>query len=155
VSYLNQDTSVASELSWDDDNNNVFLAWSLEDDRALYEGYKTGKSIEELCLQLRRGYQGVKMRIKAINNPDNKAFLRLFGGLVGDALEESEGSLSASAKKNGDVRALRPCCDVIERILWDKSLNVDDFSFIYRDRYVCLTSFFFFIAFTYHISFIS
>ena len=32
-------------------------------------------------------------------------------------------------------KPLRPCNEAIERILWDKSLNINDFTFIYSDRY--------------------
>jgi hypothetical protein len=63
---------------------------------------------------------GVQARIKKLTNPDHKAFLRLFGGSEVDATKKV---------------SLRPCKDVIEKILWDPALSVEDFSFGYSDRY--------------------
>ena len=53
--------------------------WNLEDDQLLYEGVKANIPIETLCITLKRGYQGVKSRIRHLNDPKHKAYMRLFG----------------------------------------------------------------------------
>jgi uncharacterized protein (UPF0248 family) len=40
-----------------------------------------------------------------------------------------------SARVGGATGGLRPCRDVIERILWDPALDAKDFVFGYRDRF--------------------
>lgn len=53
--------------------------WTLEDDKTLYEGFKVGKNLEDLCVTLKRGYQGCKARLNHLNNPNHKAYMRYFG----------------------------------------------------------------------------
>ena len=100
-------------------DDNVYLPWTLEDDKMLYELYLNRSSLSDICINLKRGEIGVKSRLKNIMNPNHKAFLRLFGGV------------EVSTK----LAPFRPCKDVIERILWDPGLNSSEFSFAYTDRY--------------------
>lgn len=122
LSLSNDDPSSSSDIAkqvsalFDD---NVFQRWSLDDDRTLYEGFVAGRTVEDLCSELKRGYQGAKARLRHIQDPTHKAFFRLFGGDP-DCVERKV--------------SLRPCGDVIQRILWDKLLDVNDFSFVYEDR---------------------
>ena len=113
------------------DDDNVFKRWSVEEDTILYQGHKNGVPLEELCITLKRGFQGVKARLKHINNPDHKAYLRLFG----TTMNKSYGILDVDINKPLTSVYLRPCGEVIGRILWDPSLDLKDFSFIYSDRY--------------------
>lgn len=47
--------------------------------------------------------------------------MRLFGAKV--------------AEEDAVLKPLRPVQDVIQRLLWDKSIDVEKFSFMYEDRY--------------------
>mmetsp|Transcript_7899 Transcript_7899/g.8043 ORF Transcript_7899/g.8043 Transcript_7899/m.8043 type:complete len:314 (-) Transcript_7899:148-1089(-) len=114
-------TALQNEFS-DEVEDNIFSPWSLEDDKTLYEGYKHGKSNDELCEILRRGPTGVKSRIKHLNNPDHRAFRRLFGS-------------KTELHNDRDLIALRTCRESITRILWEPYLSIDDFSFVYTDRF--------------------
>lgn len=100
-------------------DDNIYMPWTLEDDKMLYELYVNKMSLLDMCQSLKRGEVGVKSRIKHILDPEHKAFHRLFGG--------SEVSTKLSP--------FRPCKDVIERILWDPILKSSDFSFAYKDRF--------------------
>jgi hypothetical protein len=114
-------------VEWDDENNNTLMPWTIDEDKQLLEGIRKGMSVEDLCLLLKRGYQGVRLRIKAINNPKHRAYMRLYGGKDWSIGEEMRGTL-------------RPCRDVIQRILWDPLLDINDFSFVYTDRWVWAAS---------------
>jgi len=103
-------------------DNNVMMRWTLEDDKILYEGFKVGESLEDLCDTLKRGYQGCKARLNHLNNPNHKAYMRYFGTKIEESSEVERISL-------------RPCMDCIERIIWDPLLDINDFSFIYEDRF--------------------
>ena len=61
----------------------MFCRWSLEDDKILYDGAEAKIPLEELCISLKRGYQGVKARLNHLNNPKHKAYKRFFGTLEG------------------------------------------------------------------------
>jgi uncharacterized protein (UPF0248 family) len=104
-------------------DDNVSMRWSLEDDKVLYESFQSGVSIEDLCVTLRRGFQGVKARLNHLNNPKHKAYMRYF------RTEEKV------LKTELESISLRPCKDCIERIIWDPALDINDFSFIYLDRF--------------------
>ena len=56
-----------------------------------------------------------------INDRDHPAFVRLFGAKVSD--------------EDAVLTPLRPVQDVIQKLLWDKSIDKDNFSFVYEDRY--------------------
>ena len=56
-----------------------------------------------------------------INDRDHPAFLRLFG--------------AKPSEEDDFLIPLRPVQDVIQRLLWDKSLDINEFSFMYEDRY--------------------
>ena len=98
--------------------DNKLSPWSVDDDQLLYESHKAGQSIEDLCAFLKRGTNGIKKRIQHLQDPKHNAHKRLFG--VVDA---------------APVTSLRPCIDVINRILYDPNLDAADFSFVYLDRF--------------------
>lgn len=120
INVIHKFKSKASLFLFDDDNN-VYAQWTVEEDKLLFEGYESGKSIDDLCSSLKRGYNGVKARIKHLKDPNHNAFFRLFGNGV--------------KQEDKSVGKLRPCKDIITRILWDPSLEKTDFSFVFQDRF--------------------
>ena len=100
------------------ETDNIYSPWSLEDDKNLYSLHLKGVPLADICVELGRGPVGVTSRIKNILNPDHKSFLRLFRG-------------TEDPLKSGP---LRPCKEVIERMLWDPTLLLVDFSFGHSDR---------------------
>jgi uncharacterized protein (UPF0248 family) len=105
----------------EEEEDNIYCQWSLEDDKALYEGYyKQGKKAEQLATELKRGYQGVVRRLENLNDPSKSAYKRYF-----KTIEESR-------------YFLEPVQRVIERILWDPMLDISMFSFVYKDRFAGL-----------------
>lgn len=111
--------------SYEQDEDNIFSPWSIDEDKVLYTEHKAGLTNDELCAILKRGKNGVKERLKKLNDPRHNAFIRLFGTQANDP--------SSIAESN--VKRLVPCKQVIQRIIWDPSLDSADFSFIYKDRY--------------------
>eukprot|EP01041_Mallomonas_annulata_P001645 gene1645-3184_t len=110
---------------WDD--NNIYSPWSFEEDSLLYTSHKAGKSIEDICIVLRRGYNGISARLKHIKDPNHKAYQRLFGSY---SFQDDDFDNILVTKT-----PLRPCSDAIERILWDPTLDTSHFTFIYDDRF--------------------
>lgn len=112
--------------SCEQEDDNIYMPWSIEDDRYLFENWNKRKDLTDLCKDLKRGHNGVLNRIKHLNDKNHNAFKRLF-----------------QVDDDFDSNPLRPSADVIERILWDSSLNINDFSFAYEDRFLgsCTASF--------------
>lgn len=112
-------------------DNNKCMQWSLEDDQLLYNEHDSGRSIEDLCQLLKRGPNGIKARLRNINNVNHKAYQRLF--IKGDT------SMHIHDEPNivihNSTPSLRPVSDAIQRVLWDPQLNINDFSFVYKDRF--------------------
>eukprot|EP01038_Epipyxis_sp_PR26KG_P015745 gene15745-21315_t len=99
-----------------DEDDNKCTPWTLEEDKLLIQECSRF-SIEELSKIMKRGIKGTQKRLENLNNPKHKAYARFYGI---ESLQEI---------------SLRPCRDVIERILWDGSLQAIDFSFVYLDRF--------------------
>ena len=102
-----------------EEENNVYLSWTVEEDKMLYNMHCKELPLHDMCQALKRGPVGVKSRIKNILNPKHTSFLRLFNG----------------TEEKTKLPPLRPCTDVIKRLLHDKSLPTVEFSFIYEDRF--------------------
>lgn len=102
-------------------SNNIHAPWTLEDDRYLLKEEARGKSIEDLCLDLKRGRGGVLARLRSLRDVKSQAFKRMFG--------ETKDADATNSNQ------LRPVSDVIERILWDPSLNAADFYVGWQDRF--------------------
>ena len=54
----------------DDQPSRMHQEWTLEDDKALWQGYVAGRSMEELADELERGLGGVKARVKLLGDPN-------------------------------------------------------------------------------------
>ena len=98
----------------EESSDNVYLPWSVEDDRLLYDLYRKKTDINIMMKALGRGRKGIEVRCNHLIDPNHKAFLRLFGGKLDENLRIS----------------LRPCKDVITRLLYDPTLSICDFSMV-------------------------
>lgn len=106
----------------DDGDDNMCTAWTLDDDRHLFEAMERGTGVVEIATALKRGISGVNARMKKIKDTKSTAYQRLFPSLDDDE--------TGNAKDGG----LRPFNEVLGRILYDPSLSLTDFSFVYLDR---------------------
>lgn len=104
--------SFANDLAME----NLYQAWTLEQDRLLWEN--RDRSVVELASLLGRGIRGVEMRLEKIQDVDSAAYLRLFDG-------------SPPEEK---AAKLIPCSEVLRRIKYDYRLDPADFSVLYYDR---------------------
>lgn len=111
----------------DGEDDNMCTAWTLEDDRHLFEAMERGVDPVEIATALRRGLSGVNARMRKIKDMKSTAYQRLFAAAPAS---HDEASSASSAKDGG----LRPFNEVLGRILYDPSLTLSDFSFIYLDR---------------------
>ena len=91
--------------------DNKHQPWSISDDQYLYDHREL--PIEDLVDALKRGKNGLKARIKHLSDPNHNAHRRLFN------------------IETVVVPTLRPVIDVINRILYDPSLDPADFSFCF------------------------
>ena len=105
-----------SGFSADDPLENACTQWAVEEDKLLFELMNRGTSPKDIAASLRRGENGVKARIKHINNPEHRAFKRLFN-VVDDT----------------PSFVFRTCGDVIGRLLWDQTFDLSSFSFTFVD----------------------
>jgi len=115
----------------EEEEDNVHKPWSIEDDKMLIKEAEKGESIENLCRLLKRGNNGVKARLSSLRNRNSKPFMRLFGSKGVDKSMKIEEVSSAISETN----TLRPVDEVITKLLWDQTLNLEDFSFVYTDRF--------------------
>jgi len=125
-------------LREEEEEDNIHKQWSIDDDRVLIARADQGESIESLCVLLKRGRNGVKARIASLRNRDSKPFQRLYGGAARDKsmqLEEEEEEEGKVRCAKGGTLLLRPISDVITKLLWDQTLELKDFSFVYTDRF--------------------
>ena len=117
-----------SELKMD----NIYLEWSLDDDRILHNNRHL--STVRLASMLGRGMHGVEARIKKISDVESAAYRRLFKG---DDVDSPNGDETASNK-------LTPVKEVLRRIQWDPTLDSSAFTIIHYDRVedtLCETNF--------------
>ena len=97
---------------------NLYMEWSADDDRILFENMN--EKIPILAAKLGRGLRGIEERKKKLNNVNSSVYQRLF---VGKATNDK-------SKKD----ALTPAKDVLLRIKWDHSLDETLFTVGYFDR---------------------
>lgn len=112
--------------------DNIYLEWSLEDDRILHNNRHL--STVRLASMLGRGMHGVEARIKKITDVESAAYRRLFGG---DDVDSPYADETASNK-------LTPVKEVLRRIQWDPTLDSSAFTIIHYDRVedtLCETNF--------------
>lgn len=95
---------------------NLYMEWSVEDDRILVE--HMNEDIPTLAAKLGRGLRGVEERKKKLNNVHSSAYQRLFN------------TNAVKSKKD----ALTPAKEVLLRIKWDHSLDESLFTVGYFDR---------------------
>lgn len=100
---------------------NLYLAWSLDDDRLLWQN--RDKPTPKLASMLGRGLRGIEARLDKLQDRDSPAYERLFAG----------GKIEAG---DGDAKGgkLTPAVEVLRRIRWDGTLNPSDFTVLYYDR---------------------
>mmetsp|Transcript_32452 Transcript_32452/g.73329 ORF Transcript_32452/g.73329 Transcript_32452/m.73329 type:complete len:360 (-) Transcript_32452:339-1418(-) len=115
-------TQVAASFIDDDDDwpENLHRSWEKDDDIKLW-ALRNG-DLGEVANELGRGLGGIQSRLKRLQDPSTSAFKRLF------ANGEESGTSSVKC-------SLRPIQDVLQRILWDPSLDASEFSVGYRDRF--------------------
>ena len=115
-------------------DDRIYMRWSLEDDRLLYEKTKDKKvellDIQSLCGELKRGRSGILARMKHIKDPHHKAYHRLFGNKESTRLLEE--SMQEKKKKQN---SLRPVKDIINKLLYDPSIDLNKFTVCYSDRF--------------------
>lgn len=114
--------------------DNIYLEWSLEDDKILHSNRHL--STVRLASMLGRGMHGVEARMKKISNVDSAAYRRLFGG--GDVDSQLDESDEHTSNK------LTPVKEVLRRIQYDPTLDTSSFSVLHYDRVedaICEVSF--------------
>ena len=100
---------------------NLYLAWSLDDDRLLWQN--RDKPTPKLASMLGRGLRGIEARLNKLNDRDSPAYERLFArGKIEAGDEDTKGG------------KLTPALEVLRRIRWDGTLNPSDFTVLYYDR---------------------
>jgi Uncharacterized protein conserved in archaea len=103
---------------------NLYLAWTLEDDEFLYQNMN--EDIPTLASKLGRGLRGVESRIAKLKYVNSPAYQRLF--------VENKFTFDLEIDGNDKIQKLTPASEVMRRIKWDDLLNPDDFSVEYFDR---------------------
>lgn len=98
---------------------NLYMEWSVEDDRILYENMN--EKVPILAAKLGRGLRGIEERKKKLNNVNSSAYQRLFVG-------------GKETNDNSKKDSLTPAKDVLLRIKWDYSLDETLFTVGYFDR---------------------
>ena len=101
---------------------NIYMEWTLEDDRILHNNRHL--SSVRLASMLGRGMHGVESRMKKITNVDSTVYRRLFGG---EDIQNTDTDENTSNK-------LTPVKEVLRRIQWDPTLPASSFSVIHYDR---------------------
>eukprot|EP00986_Skeletonema_menzelii_P019899 scaffold29533_cov166-Skeletonema_menzelii.AAC.4 len=101
---------------------NIYMEWSLEDDRILHNNRHL--SSVRLASMLGRGMHGVEARMKKITNVDSAAYRRLFSA---EDIQNIDTDENISNK-------LTPVKEVLRRIQWDPTLPASSFSVIHYDR---------------------
>jgi uncharacterized protein (UPF0248 family) len=102
--------------------DNIYLEWSLDDDRILHNNRHL--STVRLASMLGRGMHGVEARIKKISDVESAAYRRLFAG---DDVDTPNADETTSNK-------LTPVKEVLRRIQWDPTLDSSAFTIIHYDR---------------------
>lgn len=119
-----KETSIYSGSSNNDElelnMENIYMEWTLEDDRMLIELSKNNESIPKVAAQLGRGLRGVDSRLSKLRDVNSPAYLRLF---------DKEQVMSSTQKEK-----LTPAKEVMRRIQWDTRLSPSDFTVFYYDR---------------------
>ena len=103
---------------------NLYLAWSLDDDRLLWEN--RDKPTPKLASMLGRGLRGIEARLDKLKDVESPAYERLFAG--GKHNTDTTDELETKGGK------LTPAMEVLRRIRWDGTLVPGDFTVLYYDR---------------------
>ena len=112
--------ATSDELKMD----NIYMEWSLEDDKILHNNRHL--SPVRLASMLGRGMHGVEARMKKLTNVDSTAYRRLFGG---EDIQNTDTDEYISNKLTPVKEVLR-----LRRIQWDPTLPASSFSIIHYDR---------------------
>jgi len=102
--------------------DNVYLAWSEEDDKLLYENRNLPPA--KLSSVLGRGINGVQRRLTKLTDVDSAAYARLF----------IKGKDSLRTTDDENKERLTPAQEILRRIKWDPACNSDDFTVLHYDR---------------------
>ena len=123
----------------EEEDDNVCKAWTMDEDRQLLAMMQQRRTPVEVAATLKRGLQGCLARVKKMNDVNSSACLRL-----SDASSHPNSNPNPSISQKASIDAptapapaLRPFSDVLPRILYDDSLALSDFSFVYTDRSGC------------------
>ena len=103
---------------------NLYLAWSLDDDRLLWENRE--KPTPKLASMLGRGLRGIEARLEKLKDVESPAYERLFA----DGRHNTD-DMDGVESKGGK---LTPAMEVLRRIRWDGTLVPADFTVLYYDR---------------------
>lgn len=103
---------------------NLYLAWSLDDDRLLWDN--RNKPTPKLASMLGRGLRGIEARLDKLKDVESPAYERLFAG--GRYNNDDMDDLVSKGGK------LTPAMEVLRRIRWDGTLVPGDFTVLYYDR---------------------
>ena len=103
---------------------NLYLAWSLDDDRLLWEN--RSKPTPKLASMLGRGLRGIEARLDKLKDVESPAYERLFAG-GRHSTDDMDDLMSKGGK-------LTPAMEVLRRIRWDGTLIPGDFTVLYYDR---------------------
>lgn len=106
-----------------DPMSNLYAAWSVEQDRFLYENRR--ESLPRLAAMLGRGLRGVERRLEKIADVNSAAYARLF-------VDEENTEIDIGSTSKGGK--LTPAKEILRRIRWDGTLDQDDFSVLHYDR---------------------
>ena len=104
---------------------NLYLAWSLDDDRLLWEN--RDKPTPKLASMLGRGLRGIEARLDKLKDVESPAYERLFAG----GKHNTDDNMDDLVSKGGK---LTPAMEVLRRIRWDGTLVPGDFTVLYYDR---------------------
>ena len=96
---------------------NVYLAWSEEDDRLLYDNRNLPPA--KLASLLGRGLNGVQRRLTKLTDVDSAAYARLF--ITGK---------DSSRISDDEKERLMPVQEILRLIKWDPACNSDDFTVV-------------------------
>jgi len=104
---------------------NVYLAWSEEDDKLLYDNRNLPPA--RLASLLGRGLNGVQRRLTKLTDVDSAAYARLFICIGKDSLQTTD---------DENEERLTPAQEILRRIKWDPACNAEDFTVLHYDRVV-------------------
>jgi uncharacterized protein (UPF0248 family) len=114
---------------------NLYRAWTIEQDRILWDN-RNRQSTIQLASMLGRGLRGVELRLGKLNDVNSSAYQRLFAQSANHKKRTGDGEGEDEQQKfeSSTKQKLVPASEVLRRIQWDKTLSASDFSVMHYDR---------------------